>query len=237
MNNDRGKSGFTLVELLVALAIIVAIVTMVYGSYFATSKSVQVYQARLATFKQASKVLEQMAQQVRCSYADVSVPADTTAVFGKEKIMLENTINYFRGGPDGPDGEILRMVTTYGICSGQQMDGLFDVTYKFDKSAGTLSLSQMRFVDAAKNLNEKINWRPLAENVRAVELAFFDGQQWVSGWDFRQKRKLPCAVRISITCEDENYRQYCYGTVANICCQNSHGSSSPPEALAVVEKQ
>ncbi len=72
MNNSPGKNGFTLVELLVALAIIVTIVTMVYGSYFATSKSAQVCNAGIAVLQQGRKVLEQMAQQIRCSYADAN---------------------------------------------------------------------------------------------------------------------------------------------------------------------
>jgi len=237
MNNSSGKNGFTLVELLVALAIIVAIIAMVYGSYFATSKSAQVYQARLAAFKQAGKVLEQVAGQVRCSYADTNVPADTAAVFGKEKIMPENIINYFCGNSDDPGGEILSMVTTCGIFSGKQENGLFDVAYKFDKSAGTLSISQTRFISADRNPAKRRNWRLLAENIRAVELSFFDGQRWVTDWDFVQKRKLPCAVRIGITCVDENYRQYCYGTVANICCRNNRSSNSSSETLVAVEKQ
>jgi type II secretion system protein J len=238
MSNRPDKTGFTLVELLVALAIIVTIVTMVYGSYSATSKSAQVCSARMAIFQQGSKILEQMAQQVRCSYADAAqmFANMAAAVSPKKEAKPENIINYFHGDSDDPRGEILRMVTTHGIFSGQQEDSLFDVTYRFDKGTATLSVSQIRFVNTV-NLTERRNWRPLAENVESVELAFFDGQQWLPKWDFGQKRKLPCAVRISITCEDENYRQYCYGTVANVCCQSSQDVNSPSGTLAAVGKQ
>ena len=69
MKNRYGKNGFTLVEILVAMAIIVVIVSLVYGSYFATSKSTQAYKSRIALFQQGRKVLRQMARQIRCSYA------------------------------------------------------------------------------------------------------------------------------------------------------------------------
>jgi type II secretion system protein J len=238
ITNSSCKKGFTLVELLVALAIIVTIVTMVYGSYFATSKSTQLCNAGLTVLQQERKVLEQMAQQVRCSYADANqVSANTAAVPRKKEAMPENIINYFRGDPDNPGSEILHLVTTHGIFVGQQEDGLFDVTYKFDGSTATLSLYQTRFVGKVKDIAERKNWRPFAENVEAVELAFFDGEQWLPKWDFEQKRKLPYAVKISITCKDENDKQYCYGTVADICCRNNQGSVGPPETLVAVEEQ
>jgi prepilin-type N-terminal cleavage/methylation domain-containing protein len=238
MNRNPGKKGFTLVELLVALAIIAIIVTMVYGSYFATSKSAQVCSAGIVVLQQGRKVLEQMAQQIRCSYADNSLAAaDKSAVVSrKEKVVSEDAINYFSGGPDG---EILRMVTTHGIFVGPQEDGLFDVIYKFDRSTATLFLSQTRLwrVGKVQDIAERRNWRPLAENVESVELAFFDGQKWLPMWDFEQERNLPSAVKISITCKDENDRRYCYDTVANICCRNGQGGNSPPGTLVTIDKQ
>jgi type II secretory pathway component PulJ len=57
-----------LVEVLVAAAIIVTIVSMVYGSYFATAKSTEAYKAKMTLSGQTRKVLGQMARQIRCSY-------------------------------------------------------------------------------------------------------------------------------------------------------------------------
>ncbi|MHC4244281.1 MAG: PulJ/GspJ family protein, partial [Planctomycetota bacterium] len=64
----RLRAGFTLIEILVAVTIIVTIVSMVYGSYFATAKSTDAYQARMTTSGQTRKVLDRMARQIRCSY-------------------------------------------------------------------------------------------------------------------------------------------------------------------------
>ena len=233
MNSNSGKAGFTLVELLVALGIIVAIVTMVYGSYFAISESAQIYKSRLAVCEQVRKVLDGISHQVRCSYADTSgVPARNPS--GEPG----DVIRYFEGNPDAMSGEVLHFVTTHGIFRGQQeTTGLFDVIYKFDRGAETLYLSQTGFVNGATKLLERRNWRPLAENVKDVELAFFDGKQWLFEWNCKQKRKIPRAVKISINCEDENQRQYCYSTIADVCCRNGRDSDSPSEALAAVGEQ
>ena len=240
MNSRSSKSGFTLVEILVAVAIIATILSMVYGSYFATSKSAQACKTRIALSGQGRKVLGQMARQIRCSYVGSArkYKYPTREVSQQREKIPENTIDYFNGSSDDPGGEILHLVTTNSILGGQApAEGLFEVTYKFDKGSGTLFLSEERFVDTPESVIEKRNWQPLAENVECVELAFFDGRQWLPRWDFKEKKKLPHAVKINITCEDENYRQYNYGTVAYVCCRKNQGKKTTSETLVSVNKQ
>lgn len=233
----RFRTAFTLVEVLVAVTIIVTIVSMVYGSYFATAKSTDVYKAKITLSGQTRKVLRQMARQIRCSYIGKTVEDTGSAgTFSQgERKIKESPIIFFNYEPDVSGGEILRLVTTNGLFFQEgQADGLFDVAYKFDKNSGTLSLSQRRFVGTPERLIEKRNWRPLLRNVECVELDFFDGQQWLSKWDFKQKRKLPYAVRISITSKDENYRQCHYGTIAYVCCSVNQGRGALSETLVSV---
>jgi prepilin-type N-terminal cleavage/methylation domain-containing protein len=232
-------TGFTLIEILIAVAIIVMIVSMVYGSYFATSKSAETCKAKITLSQQGRKVLQQIARQIRCSYADESEErTDLAGTISRDKRPIsENPIDYFKGAPDDLNGEILSLVTTKGLFYGpDQAKGLFDITYKFDKSSGTFFLSQRRFVHTPPELVEQRSWRPLLRNVECVELAFFDGQQWLTKWDFKQKKKLPCAVKIGITCKDENYRQYRYGTVAYVCCSGNQGKRTSSETLVSINK-
>ncbi len=238
MNNQSEKRGFTLVEILVAVAIIATIVSMVYGSYFATSKSAQACKRRIAASKEGRELLGQMAQQIRCSYAG-SVKTSTTHTgkgsLKKEEIQ-ENLINYFAGSSGEMGGEILNLVTTFSTVE-EKRPGLLKVTYKFDKRTGTLLCSQERFIDAPDNFFEKKNWQPLAENIENIELAFSDGRQWLNTWDFKEKKTLPYAVKISITFQDENYQQYQYGTTAYICCRKNQGNKTTSAGLVSVNKQ
>lgn len=237
MNGRGEKNGFTLVEILVAVAIIAAIVSMVYGSYFVTSKSTQACKRRIATSQQARELLEKMVQQIRCSYAGTAKRSTPPAVKGSQKKeqMQEDIINYFVGNSAELGGQILYLVTTKSILD-KAAPGLFEVTYKFDKNTGTLSLSQERFVDGQKSLNEYRHWQPLAENVEGIELEFSDGRQWLPTWDFKEKRTLPNAVKINITCLDENHRQYCFGTAAYICSRKKQNITTTSETLVSVNK-
>ena len=237
MNNRLNKHGFTLVELLVAVALIAAILSMVYGSYFATSKSAQICKARITVSQQGCKTLEQMARQIRCSYAGTVDDRTESVEAGSKQtgMILEDSISYFNGDSVAPLGEILHLVTTNRLFGEKEpADGLFEVTYKFDKRAGLLSLSQREFVGTAQKTGEK-NWRPIAEGVKSLELAYFDGKKWLRNWDFKDKKKLPCAVRIELSCEDENHRQYHYDTVAYVSCQKN-GARTQSEKLVLVNK-
>ena len=238
MNSKSIKKGFTLIEILVAVAIIVTIVSMVYGSYFATSKSAQACRKRIAMSQQGRDLLGQMARQIRCSYAGSAEKSTPPAVIGslKKEVTLENTVSYFNGNSGEMGGEILYLVTTNGILE-QKTPGLFEVTYKFDKRSGTLLLSQERFVDEPKSLIEKRNWQPLAENIESIELAFSDGRQWLNTWNFKEKKALPYAVKINVICQDENYQQYHYGTTAYICCRKNQGKKTTSARLMSVNKQ
>jgi type II secretion system protein J len=213
------RSGFTLVEMLVAMAIVVSIVSMVYGSYFATAKSAEVYKAMMTTSESAGGLLQQMTRQIRCSYAGTAEasPASAEKTLARTQGILEEQVNYFKGGSDLPNGEILHLVTTARGLDDCR-DGLFDVVYKFDKSARTLLVSQRRFVETPMGLAQNREFSPVIEGLEDIGLQFFNGDEWADQWDFTQGKKLPRAVRISIACEDQNGRKCAYSAVACVYC-------------------
>lgn len=233
MSNKFNKAGFTLIEILVATAIIVTIVSMVYGSYLATLKTTEAYNNQINESQKAQAVLNRMARQIRCSYMpeiqestaeptdfrgeDFRLPiADFQLKKVNRKSQIENRKYFFYGDSDNSSGEILHFVTTN---SGQKTTvGLFETVYKFDKVNSTLFISQKRFINTLKNKAEKKDWKIMFENITEIELTFFDGQQWVRSWDFVKEKNLPKAVRINITCEDKNQRKIQYSTIADIYC-------------------
>jgi prepilin-type N-terminal cleavage/methylation domain-containing protein len=213
--------GFTLIEILVAVAIITMIVSMVYGSYFATAKSADVYKTRIMLCGQTRKVISRMARQIRCSYiGELAEDEDSTGKDFREKnIVRESPDICFDYEAYDAGSWILHLVTTNRLfCENEYAEGLFDIAYKFNKENGTFYISQRRFTGTSENNIEDRNWRPVLTNVKSAELDFFDGWQWSGKWDFKLKRKLPIAVKIVITCEDENSRQCHYGTVAYVNC-------------------
>lgn len=246
------KAGFTLLEILIAVAIIAVIVSMVYGSYFAAARSTEAYDATMEVSEQARQALAQMARQIRCAYVPQSLykverMQQASGTLGPspppEKLMLRNetqaekVANYFTGGADGPAGEVLEFVTTDGSCAGpESTNGLFEVIYRFDKSSGVLSLSQERFIERLQGAADHRNWQPVLTGVECLELTFYDGQQWLSKWDFKEKRRPPLAVKIDITCEDKNYRRCRCATTAYVPCHKNKGRKTAADTSISIEE-
>ena len=238
MKTRHQQSGFTLIEILVAAAIILSILSMIYGTYFTISKSTQATKAKLTLSQQALKVLPRIARQIRCSYADtVSDSAYTTKSVSEQKEKkTQNNPDFFSGYTDNPSEEILHLITTNRFDMPQNSpEGLFDVTYRFDKSKGQLYLSQKRFVGTIKNSAEKKLWQPIAKNVQSLELAFFDGRQWLNKWTFKDRKKLPNAVKIDITFRNQAGRIYGCSTVAYIYCRTDYGRETQLGELVVAK--
>ena len=130
----------------------------------------------------------------------------------------------------------MRLVTTSGL-SGEKgaTDGLFEVVYRFDKRTSELTLSLARFVAASREAEER-NWQVIADEIESIDLAFFDGEQWLGRWGFKDKKELPRAVRIEISGENERFQRYDYSTVAYVPCRD-YRAVTRTETLRSVDRK
>jgi hypothetical protein len=201
---------------------------MVYGSYFAAAQSADACKAKMAVSGRTRQVLDRMARQIRCSFIggpDENTSRQETHTTGQEPIVFFNC-------EDEAEGWIFRLVTTHRLFTEKgYAHGLFDITYKFDKSSGTLYLSQSRFTGTSDEQAKDRNFRPILTGVQALDLDFFDGHRWLKEWDFRQEKDLPAAVKIAVTCTDKNYRQCRYGTIAYVNCSKRKNRTSPENPI------
>jgi hypothetical protein len=212
------------------------IVSMVYGSYYATSKSTDVYKAKMTQSQRARGALQQMARQIRCSYmpqrrettqdsdraahrAAPESPRNSSTLSPRQKVIWQRERKYFHSEPGAASGEILRLVTTNGASTeSEKAHGLLEIAYRYDVGTATLFRQQRRFISAPGTSAQITDYEPFLTNVDGIELEFYDGQQWLSRWDFARAKRLPRAVRINITVQDENNRQLQCGTTAHVAC-------------------
>ncbi len=232
--SEPRSSAFTLVELMIAMAIIATIMTMVYGSYAATSRSLSVYDGRMTCSERAQLVLRLMARQIRCAYmppsqtdsamAPPSLADHDNAPFRSvpQKDEPEPASVLFQGNAHEPRGEILRFATTGGFSLGpDRLVGLSCIAYRYDKPAGVLSISCEPHVPGLRQSEGQSAWRPILNGVRSIDLEFHNGRQWRYEWDTRETRRLPQAVRIAVAVTDENGRVYRYETTVPVACRTA----------------
>src|SRR5512133_2197334 len=202
---------FTLVEMLVSLAITSAIVTMVYGSYAAASRSVGVCSSRMACSERAHLVLRIMARQIRCAYMPPAAANSKPDPAAEHKTTPVPSVPAFRGEPGGLQGDLLNVTTAGGF--GLDFDspaGISRVAYRYDKPRSTLLICCEPGVGSDDGLRQSAAWRPILTGVAGVELAFYDGRQWQSKWDSRQAGRLPQAVKIALAVAEKSGRTHHY---------------------------
>jgi type II secretion system protein J len=206
-------TGFTLVEMLVALALVSTIATMVYGSYAAVSRSLDLYGSRMACHERTCLILRLMARQIRCAFVPPS-PASPTPT--PQNSTLSTLPAAFRADARDAGGTILSFVTTAGLATGPDAPtGASRITYRYDPSNGTLSICCEPHQYAADDLPESGPWRPILSGVTRVDLHCYDGRQWQVAWDGERER-LPQAVKIAVTVLDEKNRVHEFETIVPI---------------------
>jgi len=225
---------FTLIEMLVSLAIVSSIVTMVYGSYAATSRSLDVYSSRMACSERAHLVLRMMARQIRCAHLP---PAATPPRQEQAKRPLASAepVAAFRAEPAGLRGDLVNFITTGGFdLASDSPIGVSRVAYRYDRSRNALLICCEPCVTGPGGTRDANAWRPVLTGLSEIELQFFDGLRWQSNWDSKETGRLPQAVRIAMAVTDRKGLAHHYATTVLPACRSaSRGSQTrtPSERL------
>ena len=219
MKTQPGNPGFTLVEILLALTMMVIILGTVYAAYAAMSASVSRCRAKVAVDQEARTLLQMVAREIRCGL----VPADrerdgpSSEERGRKIVHREENRPYFLGQRNAANGELLRLVTIGGITRPDEVAGIPRlIAYRFDPSSRTILRGDVRFVEGHEALDDEENWLPVAGNVEAVTLKYFDGAEWQDEWDSNRTNTFPGAVSIQLEMETERAGRAVFSTAARI---------------------
>jgi type II secretion system protein J len=219
-------TGFTLVEILVALALVSTIATMVYGSYAAVSRSLDLYGSRTACCERTCLVLRLVARQIRCAYVPPSPAVPTPS--SPQNRAAPALRAAFRADSRDVDGIILNFITTAGLATGPDTPtGIARAMYRYDSFHGTLSICCEPYGYAAADTQESGPWRPILSGVTRVELQCYDGRQWQAAWT-DESRRLPQAVKIGVTVLDEKDRPHEFEIAASIASR----MAAPPQTIS-----
>jgi Tfp pilus assembly protein PilW len=200
--------------MLVALALVSTIATMVYGSYAAVSRSLDLYGSRAACYERTCLVLRLMARQIRCAYVPPSPASPTPSA--PQNNTSPALPPAFRADSRAAGGTILSFITTAGLATGPDIPmGVARAMYRFDPLNGTLSICCEPYRYAADDGQESRPWRPILSGVTRVDLQCHDGRQWQDAWTGENQR-LPQAVKIAVTVTDEKGRAHEFETAAPI---------------------
>ena len=230
MRGLRRQTGFTLVEILIATVMMGIIVTLVYGTYTATTQSVHRGKSRAMLMRQGRALVTQMARQIRCAYVDpVDLSSDERSSVPKSSSLMTDTPIYFLANQDVPGGELLHLVSSAGALYGvDAVSGLIEAQYRFNPASGKLQYRQRPFAGCPID-DFRGPWLELASHLQAIEVSFHDGRQWLDQWDTNRMQRLPVAVKLELLFSHKTAQQIKFQSIVQVALrQRPNGTDGTP---------
>jgi len=196
----RGNNkGFTLVEVLVAAAILALIISIIYAAFAGSIKTMEISTEGGEVYRKARVVLYRMAQEISCAY----LPAEKDdAGTGSHAFIGED-----RESEGLPEDSL--WFTSTALPLGGQCRGLKTIGFYRDMDPETdQPVLMMREATIADDRDaHKGKSVLLAEGIGGIDFTYYDsqGREW-KRWDTTMPlfaKHLPSLVKISLFFKDE----------------------------------
>jgi general secretion pathway protein J len=203
--SERRQGGFTLVEVLVATAILASITALIWGSFHSASGSKQRVEAIGSRYHQIRMAMNRMAKEISMTFLSTHDDPNTNrprTFFIVEKdsrgdYLMFSSLAHQRLNEDAKECD--QSVISYYLAPDPD-----------DKAVMNLMRRETRRLGVERP-KEDGQAHILLEDVKRLEFAFFDDRpeknDWIESWDTQkvdgQPNRLPAKVRILVTLEDE----------------------------------
>lgn len=185
------RRGFTLVELLVTVAITVMLLMMIYGVVHSTVTAHDAIEQVLRETEPPAAILNLIRQDLEAAF----VP-------GGDKVYFEGKSST-SGLGEADELEFVTSNPAFGAASDDEsaaFQTVNEVGYRLmpSKNGDFMALQRRHdyFVD-----DEPIKggvWIEVYDRVRSMKIEYFDGKEWDNEWTSAPEGKLPQAVRIAL---------------------------------------
>jgi general secretion pathway protein J len=180
------EAGFTLVEVLLATALVAVIAAMVFGSLHLSTVAIEGARRSAAREQLLRSTLRIMSEELATAVATPLVPMtgiNSTQDGQPADTVAFNTVGQFRAGESVQESEMVRIVYT------REKDRVLRFTRRNIYGVTDDSVDQFE----------------LAKLVKGLNIRYFDTQAnaWIDEWDGRARTSPPSAILIELTLTQE----------------------------------
>ncbi len=188
MSDISRNSGFTLLEVLIAVVLLGILSTALYGSYFGVMRARDRASAGMESRRELGATLDLIRREV------------SSALFNRTdkrlRFVVEDRDNF------GAQSSTLEL-TTLAPPAGQNRSesGIVAITYRLvekDKKRTLMRQERDLFSEEAV-----IPAYPQMEQISSFLVECYDGSKWVKSWDTAINNVLPKGVRVTVQVEEE----------------------------------
>ena len=197
----RSDAGFTLAEVLLAMAILGMIATLVWSSFGQMLGGRERATAIQEHYQNVRSAMNRMVREISMAFLTTHQSAD------------KRTITFFKGEDESPVDRLtftslagLRLYRNANTCD-QVVIGYYGEPDVDDPSRINLMRRVKRRLNEAWDDDEEYVSYVMAENVESLELEYYDPiqKEWVDEWDtmtVEKANRLPTMVKITLTVLD-----------------------------------
>ncbi len=192
------SKGFTLLEVLIAVAIMSGIVTVIYTSFSTAGRNVERAEVRRDQADLARTLVSKLSNDITNAYYNPSMTE--TIFYGKKSTTVQDEQRY--------DGISLTTLTNWRKPDSKESD-LWEVGYRFDeqpdKSTRVMVRNEKRELGRDQPPLEGGTDFIITDRIKGFRLRYFNGLTWDDAWDSRTLHALPKAVEIALELADGSF--------------------------------
>lgn len=184
---QTNNEGFTIIELLVSLAILVIVLGAVYGTFFSIQRALDRFNNISMKYHEARTALDIMRREIESSYIEPSTPGD------EGKTETRATFSFKDKDIFGKDASDLNL-TSFSLTGTS-----LNISYHVETEDGSLKLIKQESPAFQPSKSYSLEMMNGIDSF-TVEASF--EKKWVKVWDTEETGKLPEMVRVTIAFDD-----------------------------------
>jgi general secretion pathway protein J len=187
-------TGFTLVEIMISIGILVLVLAMVYNAFNSSIKAFETIDAHGDAYGEARLTLNRMSEEIGSIYLSEHNP--NTGLLGEDNdeddlpfdSLHFTSLSHIRWIKDSRESELCE--TGYYLEADQEEEKTFLFRREDWNVDGTLEEGGIAL--------------ELAEGIEGLNFRYYDGEEWLDDWDSKERGGLPKAIEVVLLVEDPN---------------------------------